>query len=911
MSIFNLRRLAFLGGVFLHALVSQGQTNVPTVTIGNQVWAEQNLQVRTFNDGSEIQFATSLLEWHRLSASNQPMAFEYYDTITGTTIIYYNVQAINDPRGLAPEGFRIPTVEDYYSLMVNQGPGTFSQTVQKLCSNKGWYNTDKYGVPSDASGFNAYPTGVIAYKGRLNQIGYYSKLWLSGGYCISFSLRGYEQYPPSDYSFVGMPVRCIKNVSYPQRLVPMEINGVTWSQNILKTKHFRNGDPINIASSLTEFQALGDSQLPAVYITIPPGFIEDVYYYNDYAVRDSRGLVPVGWKLPSKNDYLNVYGPGPYTSTSMFKFMSEEGWLITGDGEPNDETGFSLQPFGAADGPRGYLRHRYSYLWTSDGEGSASIVGYQPYVNFSTVNRKWGLPVRCLYAGAPVVDIGQVEMEPINCMSAMVSCNLEIDGSSSFDVVQRGICYSTQNPTPNLNSRVMQLINDAGLQSGILEVTPDNTYYLRGFVKYVITIDNVKDTMVEYGPVFHQAVGPCSMDSYLINANHTLSQNLANAEPPLQPILPSCQQNGVYTTPPFYLDKHTIGWMGNDYLDVNTDRTVGCSADNCSLNPEDPKKMYYYTYNLSSKKFHKYCMEGAPADSWAEPRYLHQGMIYGITLNSDPNDPRGWEPTYEIFSFDTATQSIQSSVAVYKYLNGCFKMDFVFGNNGKIYGAINADCPSDPTLQNQVFEYDPSKPEGSRNPTYFYFNEVEGIEIFKDPQAIVSTRLLVGEGSLLYGIINKASTGEAYVFTFDTQSQELGILDTLLKVPGRYYGPLSDGPWNEIIGMYYGANSEPGVYHFYPEAVNDQAFGSSDDAIKAASINYNYQFTLKDGSVEYIGNNSYLIPVHLKLPEGTPVPYRDRLILLNLENPDAPAVQLVPDNIPADGYYGTKVLFTN
>jgi len=90
-----------------------------TVKIGNQEWSTINLDTDKFKNGDPIPEIQNMDEWIQASKNKQP-AFCYYDNNSANGELYgklYNWYAVTDPRGLAPEGFRIPTKIDLEELM--------------------------------------------------------------------------------------------------------------------------------------------------------------------------------------------------------------------------------------------------------------------------------------------------------------------------------------------------------------------------------------------------------------------------------------------------------------------------------------------------------------------------------------------------------------------------------------------------------------------------------------------------------------------------------------------------------------------------------------------------------------------------------------------------------------------------
>lgn len=89
-----------------------------SVKIGNQVWMSENLNVSTFRNGDPIPEAKTNEEWDRAGANKQP-AWCYYNNDPRNGAKYgklYNWFAINDPRGLAPEGWHVSNLDDWNIL---------------------------------------------------------------------------------------------------------------------------------------------------------------------------------------------------------------------------------------------------------------------------------------------------------------------------------------------------------------------------------------------------------------------------------------------------------------------------------------------------------------------------------------------------------------------------------------------------------------------------------------------------------------------------------------------------------------------------------------------------------------------------------------------------------------------------
>ena len=111
-----------------------------TVQIGNQNWMKQNLKVTHYNDGSEIQYVQDeSVEpdvWENLSTG----AYGYYNDDLSHQETYgnlYNWYAVDDSRGICPEGFHVPSDEEYMTLEMYLGMS------DSVANSTGWRGTDE------------------------------------------------------------------------------------------------------------------------------------------------------------------------------------------------------------------------------------------------------------------------------------------------------------------------------------------------------------------------------------------------------------------------------------------------------------------------------------------------------------------------------------------------------------------------------------------------------------------------------------------------------------------------------------------------------------------------------------------------------------------------------------------------
>jgi uncharacterized protein (TIGR02145 family) len=137
------------------------QETFPTVKIGNQEWMTKNLDVACYANGDTIPQVQNQTEWWNLKTG----AWCYYDNDRENGKIFgklYNWYAVNDPRGLAPKGWRIPSEDDWIILSNCLGGKKLAGT--KMKSTSGWKSK---GNGTNESGFSGLPGGyrIVPFGG--------------------------------------------------------------------------------------------------------------------------------------------------------------------------------------------------------------------------------------------------------------------------------------------------------------------------------------------------------------------------------------------------------------------------------------------------------------------------------------------------------------------------------------------------------------------------------------------------------------------------------------------------------------------------------------------------------------------------------------------------------------------------
>ncbi len=192
----------------------QSNSIIKEVKIGNQIWMAENLNVDKFRNGDPIPEAKSYEEWNRAGENKQP-AWCYYDNDPSNGKKYgklYNWYAVNDPRGLAPNGWHIPNDEEWTKL--TEYLGGEMEAGNKMKNTSGWH---KYNGTNE-SGFLGLPGGGRSNIGEFYNVGGSGDWWSSTETYLStawYRNLGYgfgglsrNGYTYKDY---GLSVRCLRD----------------------------------------------------------------------------------------------------------------------------------------------------------------------------------------------------------------------------------------------------------------------------------------------------------------------------------------------------------------------------------------------------------------------------------------------------------------------------------------------------------------------------------------------------------------------------------------------------------------------------------------------------------------------------------------------------------------------------
>lgn len=208
-----------------------------TIAIGEQCWFAENLRSEAYANGDAIQSELNDSEWQGTSSGalsiygqGNSSCFELHPDGNPCDPIWsleqfgrlYNGYAVNDPRGLCPIGWQVPTDEDWKTMELQLGMlesevnslgwrGTNEGS--QLKTSDGWLNN---GGGDNSVGFNGKSGGIRDWEGNFGYAGDDGRWWsiYEAGY------GGMNRYLNANYDLIyrgesdlrtGLSVRCIQN----------------------------------------------------------------------------------------------------------------------------------------------------------------------------------------------------------------------------------------------------------------------------------------------------------------------------------------------------------------------------------------------------------------------------------------------------------------------------------------------------------------------------------------------------------------------------------------------------------------------------------------------------------------------------------------------------------------------------
>ena len=217
--------LTFLNSLTLTAQEKNSSEFLPTISdidgntykiveIGQQYWMQSNLKVSRYRNGDSI--PTGLLDsiWSKFTKG---AAAQFENKFSNESIYgkLYNWYAVNDPKGLCPEGWHIPTNSEWNQLINQLGEKSVAGGKMKSKGTNFWKSPNK--KATNESGFSALPGGCRNEEGDFSSLNIIAFFWSrtesTFGKAVFWSLINSSSsvIKYEDYKSVGFSVRCLRD----------------------------------------------------------------------------------------------------------------------------------------------------------------------------------------------------------------------------------------------------------------------------------------------------------------------------------------------------------------------------------------------------------------------------------------------------------------------------------------------------------------------------------------------------------------------------------------------------------------------------------------------------------------------------------------------------------------------------
>jgi len=185
-----------------------------TVTIGSQIWMQENLKVTHYRNGSLIPNDTSTTLWDSLSTG----ARCYYnnDSVANAPVygVLYNWYAVNDIHNICPIGWHVPSDREWTTLITYLGGESVAGGKMKDTGSIYWNNSN---IATNESGLSCLPGGIRYYYSSFLFSGLRGFWWSSTVYStplVWMQILYYDMTSIETSNFnmkSGLSVLCIKD----------------------------------------------------------------------------------------------------------------------------------------------------------------------------------------------------------------------------------------------------------------------------------------------------------------------------------------------------------------------------------------------------------------------------------------------------------------------------------------------------------------------------------------------------------------------------------------------------------------------------------------------------------------------------------------------------------------------------
>jgi len=185
-----------------------------SLLICTQRWMARNLDVVNYQNGDPIPQVSNPVNWSNLTTG----AWCYYNNDPANGAVYgklYNWYAVNDPRGLAPAGWHIPTWQEWDALSNCLGGDLVSGGEMKETGTAHWISPNT--GATNSAGFTALPGGWRSEGGGFSSKGFQAYWWSSNSFTPPYPWgRSIDNSSAvasggGNVETQGFSIRCVKN----------------------------------------------------------------------------------------------------------------------------------------------------------------------------------------------------------------------------------------------------------------------------------------------------------------------------------------------------------------------------------------------------------------------------------------------------------------------------------------------------------------------------------------------------------------------------------------------------------------------------------------------------------------------------------------------------------------------------
>ncbi len=199
------------------------------VTVGSQVWMVENLRVKHYRNGDPVQDGSGIKHPQVADTTGTFWAYENNSGYIADYGLLYNWYAASDKRNIAPQGFHVPSDDDWGALVSSLGGDYYYVLGDSIAGGKlKEAGNDHWGSAGDprtnvgatnSSNWTGRPGGIL-YQGIFEDIRDFGAWWASTsltgvqkdeGYemVLSFMTKGASR--GANLKASGLSVRCVKD----------------------------------------------------------------------------------------------------------------------------------------------------------------------------------------------------------------------------------------------------------------------------------------------------------------------------------------------------------------------------------------------------------------------------------------------------------------------------------------------------------------------------------------------------------------------------------------------------------------------------------------------------------------------------------------------------------------------------